>query len=205
MAATSSKAVGSEGIAVGEVCGVVFGAGAAAGVARMSQRFTLQPAPHPARSRAKAAIDAAQDGCIVSIRPAGKTRDQEEKYHPMIADIAKQSDYAGKRWDKDDMKRILIDEFADAMRELGTPLHHDGRLIPSENGRRVIQLGVQSRDFWKLEASEFIEFLYAWGADRGVVWSEPLPPELRGTRARAKAIESGNVDADGVILEGATA
>ena len=59
------------------------------------------------------------------------------------------------------------------MRAQGRPLHHDGRLIPSENGRRVIQLGIQSREFWVREASDFIEFLYAWGNDRGVQWSEP--------------------------------
>ena len=66
------------------------------------------------------------------------------------------------------MKRILIDEFADEMRSAGTPLHHDGRLIPSENGRRVIQLGIQSRDFRVGEASQFIEFLSAWMVDRGM-------------------------------------
>jgi hypothetical protein len=32
--------------------------------------------------------------------------------------------------------------------------------------------------------------------------SEPMPPELRGTRARAKAIENGNVNAGtGEIME----
>lgn len=112
-------------------------------------------------------------GNVVTFSEPTKKRIQEEKYHCQIEDIAKQSEYAGKRWDNDDMKRILIDEFADEMRNAGTPLHHDGRLIPSENGRRVIQLGIQSRDFYVKEASAFIEWLYAWGADRGVEWSEP--------------------------------
>lgn len=109
---------------------------------------------------------------IVRITPATKSREQEEKYHAMIGEIAAQSTYAGKEWDADDMKRILIDEFADAMRQAGTPLHHDGRLIPSENGMRVIQLGIQSKDFWIAEAANFIEFLYAWGADRSVTFKE---------------------------------
>lgn len=97
---------------------------------------------------------------------------QNDKFHAMIADIAAQSEYAGQKWAAEDMKRILIDEFAEEMRLAGTPLHHDGRLIPSENGRRVIQLGIQSRDFYVKEASQFIEFLDFWGADRGVVFSE---------------------------------
>ena len=110
----------------------------------------------------------------VRIGPEKRRDVQNDKYHAQIEDIAKQTEYAGKRWDEDDMKRILIDEFAEEMRNAGTPLHHDGRLIPSENGRRVIQLGIQSREFWVKEASAFIEFLYAWGAERDVQWSEPV-------------------------------
>jgi hypothetical protein len=128
-----------------------------------------------ARQRAIEAVKGAPDGYAVTVAEPKKRRIQEEKYHAMIGDIAAQSKYAGQRWGDEDMKRILIDEFADAMREAGTPLHNDGaaRLIPSENGRRVIQLGIQSRDFWVTEAAQFIEFLYAWGADRGVEWTEP--------------------------------
>ena len=42
----------------------------------------------------------------------------------------------------------------------------------------------------------------ALGAQLGVAVSEPLPPELRPSRRRARAIESNHVDADtGEILE----
>jgi len=75
------------------------------------------------------------------------------------------------------MKRLLIDEFAEEMRLAGTPLHHDGRVTPSLDGRRIVQLGIQSRDFYVKEASQFIEYLYAVGAERNVVWSEPKAQE----------------------------
>ena len=127
-----------------------------------------------ARLRASAACMEAPEGWMCVISEPTKKRVQEEKYHAMMADIAKQTTYAGKRWDEDDMKRILIDEFAEEMRLAGQPLHHDSRVIPSENGRRVIQLGVQSSRFYVREAAQFIEFLYAWGAERDVVWSEPV-------------------------------
>ena len=128
-----------------------------------------------ARQRAIDAVGMAPEGYSVTIAEPQKKREQEEKYHAMIGDIARQTTYAGRKWGAEDMKRILIDEFADAMREAGTPLHHDtdGRLIPSENGRRIIQLGIQSREFWVKEAAQFIEFLYAWGADRDVRLTEP--------------------------------
>ena len=92
----------------------------------------------------------------------------------MIDDIAKQTKYIGRTWRKVDMKRILIDEFADEMRSQDKPLTHDSSIIPSENGKRIIQLEIHSSEFLKTEASDFIEFLYAWGAMRSVVWTDPM-------------------------------
>lgn len=125
-----------------------------------------------ARDGVSSYAQTAPDGLRVVFSEPKRKDIQSDKFHAMIGDIAKQSDYAGKRWDADDMKRILVDEFADEMRNSGAPLHHDGRLIPSENGRRVIQLGIQTREFWVKEAAQFIEYLYAYGVDRGVVWTE---------------------------------
>ena len=125
------------------------------------------------RATAHAYIDQAPAGWMMTLQEPTKRRIQEERYHAMIADIAEQTTYAGRMWDADDMKRILVDEFADEMRQAGTPLHGDSRLIPSEDGRRVIQLGVQTRDFYVKEASAFIEFLFAYGGMRGVLWKDP--------------------------------
>lgn len=102
-----------------------------------------------------------------------KKREQEEKYHAMIGDIARQVQHVGRYWDADDMKRFLVDEFAEEMRAIGQPLHHDSRVFPSLDGRRIVQLGIQTREFWVSEASAFIEYLYAKGAETGVQWTEP--------------------------------
>ena len=116
-----------------------------------------------ARDRASSYIlNVATDGYVVRITEPVKRREQEEKYHAMIGEIAAQTMYAGRQYDDDDMKRILVDEFAEEMRAAGSPLHRDSRLIPSKDGRRVIQLGIQTRNFSVREASDFIEFLSAW-------------------------------------------
>jgi hypothetical protein len=128
---------------------------------------------HPAaRRNAAAYCMEAPDGWMVVVSEPTKKRIQEEKYHAMIGEIAAQVEHIGRKWDLDDMKRLLIDEFADEMRLAGTPLHHDGRVIPSFDGRRIVQLGIQSRDFYVKEAAQFIEFLYAFGATRGVIFKE---------------------------------
>lgn len=111
-------------------------------------------------------------GWVMTLAPAAKRRIQEERYHAMLGDIAKHCTFMGRRWDKDDWKRLLVDAFAKAMREIGEPLHHDGRVIPSLDGERVVQLGIQTSDFFVKEASAFIEYLFAYGAAEGVEWSE---------------------------------
>lgn len=139
-----------------------------------TKRFFILAHTQARESVRKHALDA-PEGWTVTFQEPKKKRIQEEKYHAQIGDIARQTTYAGKKWDAEDMKRILVDEFADEMRSSGNPIDHDGRLIPSEDGRRVIQLGLQTRDFSVKTASQFVEFLYAYGAMRGVVWTDPKP------------------------------
>ena len=131
-------------------------------------RATFILAHDMARANAARAVQAAPDGYMVQISEPTKKREQEEKYHAMIGDIAKQCEFMGGKLDADDWKRLLVDMFAKVMRDLGTPLHHDGRVIPSLDYERVVQLGIQTRDFWVREAADFIEYLYAFGAEKDV-------------------------------------
>ncbi len=135
---------------------------------------------HPAaRHNAVESVRTAPDGWVVTVKEPGKTRDQEEKYHAMIGDIAKQWDFCNRKWDADSMKRLLIDqfkrdtindpEFADAWKAMGIV-----DMAPSIDGSGVVMLGVQSRKFPKKLASGFVEWLYAFGAEQGIRWSEPM-------------------------------
>ena len=101
----------------------------------------------------------------LEIKPEKKSREQEEKYHAMIGEIAKQAQHVGSKWSSDDFKRLLIDQWAsETNRKLG-------RLVQSLDGDRIVQLGMQSRKFSKEDASEFIDWLEAWGATNGIVFS----------------------------------
>ena len=132
-----------------------------------------------ARQRAVQAVKDAPEGNMVVISEPTKKRIQEEKYHAMIGDIAKQCKFMDQGRDLDDWKRLLVDAFAKVMRDAGAPIHHDGRVLPSLDFERVVQLGIQTKDFYVAEAAQFIEYLYAFGADRGVVWSEPKQKEFQ--------------------------
>ena len=87
---------------------------------------------------------------------------QNAHIHAVIADIAKQAKHLGSKWDADDWKRLLLDLFS---REHG---YSYGKIIPALDGNGICQLGFQSRKLTKEQASEFLEWLYAWCAENGV-------------------------------------
>ena len=128
------------------------------------------------QNAAKHCMDA-PDGFMVVFSEPTKKRAQEEKYHAMIAYIAKYCEFMGGRQHADDWKRLLVDSFAKVMRESGTPIHHDGRVMPSLDFQRVVQLGIQTKDFYVKEAAQFIEYLYSYGAENDVIWTEPMERE----------------------------
>lgn len=124
------------------------------------------------RQNAAQACMSAPDGYMAVIDEPSKKRIQEEKYHAMIGDIAAQVEMLGEKWGDEDAKRILIDAFARVMKAAGTPLKQSGRIVPSLDGTGVVQLGIQSRKFKVMEAAQFIEYLYAFGAENNVIWTE---------------------------------
>lgn len=103
-----------------------------------------------------------------------KSREQEEKYHAMIGDIARQMKYQGETLDRESWKRLLVEAFVHVMRETAQaenkpdPFGGQARLLMSLDGQRIVQLGVQTRKFRKSVAAEFIEYLYAYGTENGV-------------------------------------
>ena len=102
----------------------------------------------------------------LEIKDALKSRDQEEKYHAMIGEIAKQASHMGAKWDAEDWKRLLVWQFC---KDSGL---NEGRILPSLDGTGIVQLGQQTRKFTKEQASEFVEWLHAWGAQNGIVYSQ---------------------------------
>ena len=102
----------------------------------------------------------------MEIKAESKSRDQEEKYHAMLGEIATQAQHLGAKWSTEDWKRLLIDLFA---KETGL---QGGKIIPSLDGQGIVQLGLQTRNFTKEQAMDFITFLEAWGANNGIFFKE---------------------------------
>jgi len=100
---------------------------------------------------------------VMEIKAADKSRDQEQKYHAMISEIATQAQHMGSKWDAESWKRLLVDQFC---KDIGLKT---GVVMPNLSGDGIVQLGFQTRKFTKEQASEFVEWLYAWSAEHGVL------------------------------------
>lgn len=107
-----------------------------------------------------------------------KSREQEEHYHALIGDIAKQVKGYGQLRSETWWKRLLIDAFKhDTKNDPDlAPLWSsfgDYELAPALNNPGFVVVGEQSRKFGVKLASAFIEWLLAYGAENDVRWSEP--------------------------------
>ena len=98
----------------------------------------------------------------LEIKQSRRSTEQNDMFHSIIAQIAQKMGEAGSTWIADDWKRLLIDQWA---HETGRKI---GKVAPSLDGERVVQLGLQSHKFTVEDSSEFIEFLIAWAANKGI-------------------------------------
>jgi hypothetical protein len=115
--------------------------------------------------KVKAALAAGRK-LTLEVKDASKSREQEEKYHAIIGDIAKQAQHMGAKWSADDWKRLLVDLYCV---EKQLP---NGKVVPSLDMTGIVQLGMQTRHFTKEQASDFVEFLLAWCAENGIELNE---------------------------------
>jgi len=118
---------------------------------------------HTLFPKIKQALDAGRP-LVMDIQQAPKSREQEEKYHAMIGEIAKQAEHLGAKWDAESWKRLLVDQFMRDSKMDGN------RILPNLDGTGIVQLGSQTRRFSKEQASEFVEWLLAWGAEHGITF-----------------------------------
>jgi len=100
----------------------------------------------------------------LEIKAESRSDEQNAKYHAMLSEIAKQAQHLGAKWSAEDWKRLTVDLF---VKETGL---QGGKIIPSLDGTGIVQLGLQTRDFTKEQAAEFITFLEAWGSENGIIY-----------------------------------
>ena len=122
-------------------------------------------------TKAKAALTAGHK-LTMTIEREKRSNDQNEMFHSIICQIAKQAKHLGATWTAEDWKRLLVYQWAKE-----TNRDKLQRVVPALDGGGIVQLGLQTRNFNKADASEFTEFLLAWSAQNGIVLKDTSSQE----------------------------
>lgn len=106
-----------------------------------------------------------------------KSRSQEAHYHAQIGDIARQYEHAGRRWEAEDMKRLLVDAFRHETKDDPDLIEYwkemgDFRIAPALGRDGFVVLGYQTRKFPKPLAAAFITWLHAFMAENRITTRE---------------------------------
>lgn len=126
----------------------------------MASRHTVTLSSDFNRRRAHHFVDRAPDGFVMSITEPRRTLEQNDRMWAMLTDISVQMPN-GRRHTPDDWKAIFMNacgwecQFIEGL---------DGRPFPK---------GFRSSHLTKSQMTTLIEFMFAWGAENGVRWSEP--------------------------------
>lgn len=120
-----------------------------------------------ARDRAKAAIDAAEDGYVVEIKEPTRSGIQNAKLWAMLAEIAAQTDWHGIKLSAEEFKDLLSAGLVKS------------RVVPNMDGSGFVILGQRTSKMTKRQFAELISLVEAFGVERGVKFSDcPIePPE----------------------------
>lgn len=114
------------------------------------------------RELAKRWIDQAPVNARVELKAPKRSLPQNDRFWASLTDVARQVPWHGVKLTPDDWKLIFLDALK---REL--------RMVPNLNGDGFVNLGRSSSDLTKEEMSDCLELIYAFGAQRGVVFTDP--------------------------------
>ena len=113
------------------------------------------------REYAKRQIDAAPADFVMKLAKETRRDIQNRKLWPMLQDIQRQVPEMA-TYSTDDIKLRFLNA-------LGTEM----RFLPTLENEGMFPVGLRSSTLTVAQFSALVELLYKFGAERGVVWSEP--------------------------------
>jgi hypothetical protein len=114
------------------------------------------------RQKAKRWIDGVPKDTRLEFKAPRRSLDQNSRFWASLTDVATQKEHFGRKYDAETWKCIFMQAWG---REV--------KFIPTLSGEGIMPIMFSSSDLSKGEMSELLEFIYAWGAQNGVVFQEP--------------------------------
>lgn len=129
------------------------------------QTIILRPSTVPTIWRV---IQSAPDGSIVTVSPPRRTIPQNKKMQAMLSDIARAKP-GGRVLSPEGWKCLFMEAAAAETKNAA----FTAKWEPGLDGEGVVNLGYRSSRLVKTDMGELIDFIEAWGTQKGVAWSEP--------------------------------
>lgn len=104
---------------------------------------------------------------LLSVTVEIRNGKQNAKLHAMLGEIAAQIEWAGKKRDTETWKRLVVAAWCRARGE-------QIEILPAIDGHGVDIVFRRTSELTKAECAELIEYTYAWGAEHGVEFWEPM-------------------------------
>jgi hypothetical protein len=98
---------------------------------------------------------------VLEVRPETRSSEQNARMWAMLTDVSRQVEWYGKRLAPEDWKHV----FSSSLRKLD--------VVPNIEGTGFVALGLSTSRMTKGEMSDLMELMLAFGAERGVAWSDP--------------------------------
>lgn len=114
-----------------------------------------------ARQNAVRCVQEAPAGFAVTVAEPKRNLEQNARMWAMLADVSAQVEWYGKKLAAEDWKHV----FSSSLRKL--------EVVPNLDGTGFVALGLATSRMSVREMRDLIELMFAFGAERGVVWSEP--------------------------------
>ena len=127
----------------------------------MAKAQTIHLIGDTQRAYAKRLIDAAPVGQVMTLAAETRRQQQNRKLWPMLSDIQRQVPGFA-TFSADDIKLRFLNALGCEM-----------RFLPALEGQGMFPVGLRSSTLTVEQFSALIELMYKFGAERGVVWSDP--------------------------------
>ena len=114
------------------------------------------------RTRAAHWARHAKDGMRIEFKAATRSLEQNNLFWALLTDVAVHMKPLGRDYTTEEWKLLFLQAWGQEV-----------RFIPALDGKSVVPVGQSSSDLSKDEMTSLIEWIYAWGAENGVVFNDP--------------------------------
>lgn len=119
------------------------------------------------KALAKRWIDQSPLGSRIQFKGPQRSLEQNDRFWAMLTDVARQYRGPGeRRYTTDELKTAFLTAYAE---ETGAEVKY----IPAVHRAGLIPCGRSSSDLSVSEMTGLIEWMFAWGAENGIAWSDP--------------------------------